>query len=84
MEPENIGQINRRALFCDENGDFRIPPEPEQNDHKESRFVCEAMSSISEMILPTCCEASLMRDIASIMAFISLWLRSASSAYVRA
>ena len=38
MEPENIGQINRRALFCDENGDFRIPPEPEQNDQVKIKF----------------------------------------------
>ena len=38
MEPENIGQINRRALFCDENGDFRIPPESEQNDQVKIKF----------------------------------------------
>lgn len=28
---------------------------------RESRFVCDAISSISEMMLPTCCDASLMR-----------------------
>ena len=42
MEPENltlnIEKLNRQALFCDENEDFRIPPEPDAGEQVTLRF----------------------------------------------
>ena len=47
---------------------------------RESRFVWEAMDSISEIMSPILVEAALMRSIAAIMEFISSRLWSAFSA----
>lgn len=38
MEPQCMDQINKQALFSDENGDFRIPPEPDAGQTVVLRF----------------------------------------------
>ena len=35
---DHRNSINRRALFCDETEDYRIPPEPEEGQLVRLRF----------------------------------------------
>ncbi|MCI8727633.1 MAG: glycoside hydrolase family 13 protein [Hungatella sp.] len=38
MEVESVGNLNRKALFCDETEEFRIPAEPDTGEQVTLRF----------------------------------------------